>query len=453
MKRDINALLQMRATLQARIAELAELQKDGEVGLTDEQKTEFDAKVVEFDAVQKDIERLRKAEEAAAAVAEPIATALDLDLGPAQNRTFAVQPPRREPGHAFAMFLMAQAARHRFGTPMQDWLISHNAPDIAATLNTGENSEGGYIVPPDWRAELIPLLSARAVIRPLCRSIPMPYGRLTMSRQTASASAEYGAELDVIPTSEPAFGTFSMTWKKLTCLVPISNDLLRYSNPQVYSIVRDDMLKVMALREDRAFLRDDGSGDLPKGLKNWCIADNKIEATDTHTLSTADAAIAIRLDLAKAKLKLTKGFFPLDPGTTYWLLNPTAHSFLESLTSPLGGLLFPEMSNEMLAGLPYRVSMQTPENLGTGTNESEIYLADFSEIYLGDSMQLQTAVSTEAVLNIAGTPVNLFQQDATAVRAISEHDFAPRQEGAIAMLTKVAYGSPANAPPPPPPGP
>ncbi|WP_236638012.1 phage major capsid protein [Mangrovicoccus ximenensis] len=97
----------------------------------------------------------------------------------------------------------------------------------------------------------------------------MPAGQLRHARQTGSATASYGTELAKIAESEPSFDKLDQSYKKLTALVPVSNTLLRQSGMGIAMIVRDDILRVMALREDIAFLRGDGSANTPTGMRNW----------------------------------------------------------------------------------------------------------------------------------------------------------------------------------------
>ena len=47
--------------------------------------------------------------------------------------------------------------------------------------------------------------------------------------------------------------------RKLTAMVPVSNDLIRRSPIGVEEIVRDDLVQTIARREDLAFLRGDGA--------------------------------------------------------------------------------------------------------------------------------------------------------------------------------------------------
>jgi HK97 family phage major capsid protein len=100
----------------------------------------------------------------------------------------------------------------------------------------------------------------------------MPAGNLTIPRLAAGATAGYQGELDDISSSQETFDDLQLNAKKLTALVPVSNDLIRRAPSNIEAIVRDDMVQSLARREDLAFLLGDGSGNSPIGLLNLCNA-------------------------------------------------------------------------------------------------------------------------------------------------------------------------------------
>ena len=112
---------------------------------------------------------------------------------------------------------------------------------------------GGFLVPEEYSTELIEYLRPLSVIRSMNPVIvPMPVGSISIPAMTGGATAEYIGEGSNIAVSQPAFGQIKLTWKKLATLVPISNDLIRFSSPQADAIVRDDLVAAMAQREDAA---------------------------------------------------------------------------------------------------------------------------------------------------------------------------------------------------------
>lgn len=417
----------LRAQVQQRVAALAAIEAGG-TELTAEQLEAFAADTAEFDRLTAQIERAQRAEAISAAAAQPV--------DPVPGRAAATVPATaRAPivaGSNLAVMVMAIAAGGRDNQAAALHAEGMGFPDVAAALNRSTPSAGGYIVPPGYVREMIELARADSVIRAFgVRSVPMPNGQLNMGRQNGAATAGYIGESVDITKSEPTFGNLVLTAKKLTSLVPVSNDLVRYSDPAALGIVMDDMRNVMGLREDLAFIRDDGTGDLVKGLRYVTDSGNIFAANATVNLAniTADAgkarALIKRANIAQRNLG--------------WLFHTDVEQYLMDLRTSDGSLAFPEMVNGMWRGLPYKTTNQIPTNLGGGSNATEVYLVEFSQALIGDAASMVLDVSTEASYKDGSTLVSAFSRDETVVRAISAHDFGLRQTKACAVITGVTW--------------
>jgi len=310
--------------------------------------------------------------------------------------------------------------------------------EIAKALTTSTDETGGgggFLVPEEYSTELIEYLRPLSVVRTMNPVIvPMPVGSISIPAMTGGATAEYIGEGSNIGVSQPAFGQIKLTWKKLATLVPISNDLIRFSSPQADAIVRDDLVAAMAQREDAAFIRDDGTNDTPKGLRYWIADDNIIPANGTVNLAN------VAIDLGKAILALEENNIKfLRPG---WLISPRTKYYLTTLTDDNGNYVFKdEMAGGTLLNFPFAVTSQIPSNLGTGANESEVYFVDFADAIIGESSLVELAVSEEAAYYNGSSVVAAFSLDQTVIRAIARHDFALRRSVAGAVLTAVKWGA------------
>lgn len=304
---------------------------------------------------------------------------------------------------------------------------------IGAILNSATSSAGGITIPLPQTEALIELLTARTVVRRAgARVFNMPAGKIRMAKQTGRATATYGAELAATAPSEPTFGNLDQAFKKLTAFVPVSNDLIRQSSVRMAMVVRDDLVNVMALREDLAFLRGDGLSNTPKGIRNWAPVANWSATGVAKTAAAAETA------LRGAVSKVEDADVAMLAGA--WFMRAAAKNWIASLKDAVSGAtLFPMVEDGELLGYPIYTTSQIPNNLGAGTNETEIYFADMSEMMIGDAMQLQLAVSTEAAYVDAGTTHSAFQKDMTLFRAISEHDFAPAHDAAIAGCNGIGW--------------
>lgn len=421
-KLDITSLIHQRGEVQAKIAELAKLESEGNE-LSAEQIENFDALSLEFEDLSKKIARQQAAEKMAATSAEPVDSSL----------SFAEAKQPREKG--FALSVMVRSLVSSKGDPRGAAEYAENqcgAPEVAAALSTSTDSAGGFIVPPGYIPEIIELLQPMSVIRSLgARTMPMPGGTLTIPKIASGSSASYGSENNDIAISEQVFGDLKLTKKKLTAMVPISNDLIRFSSPQANNLVRDDVITSMALREDLGFIRDDGTGDLPKGLRYWAPAANLITANAVINLQN------VKNDLGKLELALLAASVKmLQPG---WIFTPTILVFLTNLLDGNGNTAFPELALGTLRGKPFRTTTQVPNNLGVGSDESEIYLTDFADTLIGEATGLILDISTEGSYMDGATLVSAFSRDQTLVRAITEHDFGMRHDASVAVLIGVTW--------------
>ena len=337
----------------------------------------------------------------------------------------ALNPEDRGVAAGFMVHALANAGGDRDKAVRLLEAGGHSA--ISAALSGASESAGGVTIPRAQASELIELLRARVVVRAAgARTLPMPAGELRHARQSGAASASYGAEAAAIMPSEPSFEPVEQKFRKLTGLVPISNSLLRHSGVAMAALVRDDLLKVMALREDLAFLRGDGLNNTPKGLRNWMLAANWPVAAVAATAAAAE--VAIRRAVSKvedADVRMLK---------SGWIMRASAKNWLASLKDANGNPLFPSVDlRGELQGYPIHVTSQVPDNLGAGGDETEIYFGDFDEAMIGDSMALTIGSSTEAAfVDGSGDWVSAFQNDLTLMRSISEHDFAPAHDEAFA---------------------
>lgn len=359
------------------------------------------------------------------------------------------------------IFGARQAAKEVYGE--EHW--------VTKALVTAIGSAGGFIVPPDVANEVIELLRARAVVRAAGpRNMPMPRGTMTLPGQSSPATASYGSENKAIASSQPGLRQIVASYKKLTALVPVSNDMMRYSDPAIDAFVRDDLVKIIALREDLAFLLGDGTLDTPRGFLNfangWVISNGGTggvwsqSANSTFAVNGADPANTTggnfitsnaTYTLATAAQELGGAVNRLDtanvPDTKRrWFFNPRIKNYLYNVQNSLGLYVYrDEMNKGTLLGYPFSITTQIPVNFwdaaGTNKDLSFIFLAEMDESIILDSMQLELAVSREGtyVDAVTSATVSAFQSDQTIIRAIAEHDFQLRHDQSVAVIQGVRW--------------
>jgi HK97 family phage major capsid protein len=313
---------------------------------------------------------------------------------------------------------------------------------VIKALMAGDATAGGFLVAPEFSTEVIELLRAQSVVRAMNPVVmPMDQGTLSIPKLTGGATAAYTGESQNIASSQQTTGMLDLVWKKLAALVPISNDLLRFSttNPSADGVVRDDIVNALALREDLAFIRGDGLSGTPKGLRNWCPTAN-LDATNTSVNLanvTTDLGNLVLL-LKNANVRMLR---------TGWLFSPRTENYLMTVRDGNGNFAFrDEMLLGRLWGFPYKTTTQIPITLnytGSTDDESENYICDFADAVIGESSEILIDASSNAAYyetSPAAAVVSAFSRDETVIRAIARHDFGMRHDASVAIHPDVAWG-------------
>ena len=369
--------------------------------------------------------------------------------------------------------MMAYGGGNLFNARQASMEIYGERHPVTRALVASTGPAGGFIVPPDYMNEVIELLRPAAAVRGSNpRVIPMPRGTMTLPGQASPAVASYGTEGSQIASSQQSLKQIVASYKKLTALVPISNDLMRYADPAIDAMVRDDLVQVIALREDLAFLLGDGTQAAPMGFTGFANAWVTSQGgTAGVWSSSADSTAAVNAVLNNPQVGQNGGNF-ITSNETYsettvvgeltglinrldtanvpeksrvWFMHPRTYNYLFGLLNSLGLYVFrDELSRGTLYGLPFKKTTQIPINIWdpTGTNKdcSFIILAEMNEAMILDSMSLELAVSREgSYTDAGGNTVSAFQYDQTLIRAITEHDFQLRHDSGCAVLQFVRW--------------
>ncbi len=356
-------------------------------------------------------------------------------------------------GDSFAQYVRCLAAgrndKEKAVKIARGWGYNDVAEKLAASnekaMSAGDPLAGGFLVPPEFSSDVIELLRASGVIRSLNPVVvPMNSGSLKMPRITSGTTATYVGENTNINKTQIATGQLTLTFKKLAALVPISNDLLRYSAPAADGIVRDDIVRSISAREDQAFLRDDGTSGTPTGLKYQINPANKFNANASVSLAnvTTDLGKAMRY-IMDANIALTPQQGASGTGARAgWIFAPRTWQYLVTVLTTNGVYAFrDEMLRGTLWGYPFRVTTQVQTTLGTNSLQSEVYFGCFEHAVIGESTGLIVDASQEAAYHDGSNVVAAFSQDQTVIRVLAEHDFALRHDKAFSLIENVSWGA------------
>lgn len=425
----IEELRRQRATINDQVQSLAALEAEG-AELSAEQLAQFTQLQSQFDDLTAKIERMESAEKAAALVAKPVTS-----QGNSAPGIIVKEEAKQYKGAGMARLVMSMAAAQGDITLAANFAANElNDQKLAAVINTAAGS-GGALVPTNMQNEVIELLRDRAIVRKLgARSIPLPNGNLSIPRLAGGSTASYTGEGKDVKASGASFDDVKLSAKTLICMVPVSNQLIGRAGFAVEQLILSDIISGIATREDKAFLRDDGTNDTPKGMKK--VAE---DAGRTVAWSGTDYSLnAIDAYLDSMILKVLDGNSNmLNSG---WGMSNRSYMKLMGLRDGNGNKVYPEMTQGMLKGYPVLRTSAIPVNLGTGGNESEIYFADFSDVLIGEDGAMTVDFSKEATyVDADGQMVSAFARNQSLVRVITEHDIAFRHLEGLVLGTKVTW--------------
>ncbi|MCL2071177.1 MAG: phage major capsid protein [Oscillospiraceae bacterium] len=149
---------------------------------------------------------------------------------------------------------------------------SHNIPYRAAfwnamrykmvtnDLNTGVDSQGGYLVPDEFNGFLVKSLTEHNVMRQLARVIQTSHGSLQIPIASAKGTAAWINEVGTIPVSDEEFGQVTLGAHKLGTMIKVSHELLNDSEFSVETFLASDFGRRIGTLEEEAFIIGDGKG-------------------------------------------------------------------------------------------------------------------------------------------------------------------------------------------------
>jgi HK97 family phage major capsid protein len=318
--------------------------------------------------------------------------------------------------------------------PTLKWLAH-----VKTTLTAGTAATAGDMILPQYDTEWIALLRNNAVVRSIARTIPMPRGATSRRKQTGSATAYYQGETDKMIPSNLSVGRVSLSYKKLTALSVISNDLIRFSAGEADRMVEEDFLLVVGLREDRAFLVGNPPTDAgsPQGIRFQTAAANVFANTGV-TLA------AFQADLTSAISKVQASNVPATPANSYFLISASTFWKIYALATTTGDMIFASMLNATspnLFGFPVRITTQLEvTNSWIGANGGMIIFCHAPSLEIHDSMArtVATYVGGAYYDPILAAVASGISNDETVVTCISEHDFLQVYDTAAAVITGYA---------------
>jgi HK97 family phage major capsid protein len=363
----------------------------------------------------------------------------DVDTGSRGQRLDLVNKARREQTQNYALYNPDNAAAQ-----MNGW-TKNSGEFLQAALNvlpkSAENrdlrhkildysekvpSEGGILVPEEWRSDIMTRALEIAVVRPRAVVVPMPTGKLRWPAvdMTTEVGEVYGGmvfswvdEGGTITPSDATFAAIALEANKLAGGALIPNELLKDA-AALTTWVMTNLPKGIGQFEDLGFLKGNGVKK-PLGALH---ADNPALITVGGEVGQPAATITWNNVLAMFARLLPESF-----ASSVWVITPDAIPEIFSMALPVGTGGSAVMLGEgqgtqslpmSMLGRPIIWSRKAPAVLGT---KGDISLVDLSQYVIGDTQDVRIDQSEHVS----------FWTDKTAFRIIERVDGQPAQLSAL----------------------
>jgi HK97 family phage major capsid protein len=287
-------------------------------------------------------------------------------------------------------------------------------------------SEGGILVPEEWRSDIITRSLETAVVRPRAVVVPMPTGKLRYPAVDMSTEVGevYGGmvfywmdEGGTITPTDPSFAAVTLEANKLAGGALVPNELLKDASA-LQTWIMATLPKGIGQFEDVGLLKGNGVKK-PLGALH---TDNPALITASKDVGQPAASITWTNVLSMFSRLLPESY-----DSAVWVITPDAIPEIFTMALPVGtggsAVMLGEGSGpgrlpQSLLGIPIIWSRKAPAVLGT---KGDISLVDLSQYVIGDTQDMRIDTSEHVS----------FWTDKTAFRIIERLDGQPLQLSAL----------------------
>lgn len=254
----------------------------------------------------------------------------------------------------------------------------------------GRDPDGGYLVRPEYRNTLLSIMEQYGLARQRCTVIPMKTTELVMPKLTGGVQVYWIGEGQTIPQTQPTFGEFRMTVKKLAALVPMTSELLDDSSIAIANLLGMLFGQALAKEEDRVvFTGNVTAGDPFNGVLNTTGvgAYTMGAGCTTYAKVTADDLADV---IASQPASLIDG--------AQWYFHRTILNVLRKLKDKDDNYIWAQPTADgqpgTIWGYPYTLCELMPKVAdGSQNGKPFMFFGNLQHYYIGDRQQMTIARS------------------------------------------------------------
>jgi len=448
-----------RASLTAQMASLMDAADEKGEPLDAEQDDKWTGLKANVDQLDKHIGRLQDMErinvQRAAPVrgADPIQAAESRSGMATGGHPIMLRQKEIEPWRPFVRLVLANARAQgnwfmagEIAKANEQWMAE--TPEVAgackAAVAVGTTSDATWAGPLVQYQNLTEAFAE--YLRPLTligripglRNVPF---KVRVPRMTGASTVNWVGEAAPKPLSALAFDSITLDFAKIAGIIPLTEELVRFSSPSAETIVRDELAAAIIQFMDAQFVDPSkaATGISPASITNGVTA---ITPSGTN-------AAALRSDVARLMQTFLTANMSL--ASAVWIMTQGTAMRIGLMNNTLGQPEFPGISvnGGTFAGIPVVASENLPSTTGSPTEGYPIILAKANEILLADDGQVTIDASREASLQMESTPdspatgstilTSLWQNNMIAIKAERFINWTKRRSNAVQYIAGAAY--------------
>ncbi|MFZ2252601.1 MAG: phage major capsid protein [Minisyncoccia bacterium] len=447
----IGAYESTRTAKQARMDEIQDAVTGAGRTKDASEREEYDTLKSELDGIDAELKDLRERELRVTKDATVITRANTPAEGSALRAAHGsvVLRQRPEKGVAFTRLLGAKylAMQHHCAP----WDIAKRWTDtpevemilraaVAAGTTTDTTFAESLVELNNISGEFIDMLRAKEVISRLTGIDRVPFNT-KIPRGTGDPTAYWVGEGDVKPLSRSAFDSIELTFAKVAGIVPMTQELMMFSNPSAEVKVRDGLLAAVAYLTDRDFL--DPTKAVSTGISPASVTNGVTGISATGT--TADA---FRADFASMLTEFAEA--NEDPSGVVIVMTPQQALKLGLMRNTLGNKEFPDitMNGGFIEGFPVLTTTNIAATGGSPTDGYPIIAVNAPNIAMAEG-GIEVDISREASLQMNDSPdspetastvmVSLWQRNLVAIKAERFITWKKKRDTSVQLITHAKY--------------
>ncbi len=274
--------------------------------------------------------------------------------------------------------------------------IIRNDENRLKVLSTDRDPNMGYLVPEEYRLEVMKRSMDASIIRPRATVIPMAHNTLNLNYEDTRPATYWTAEGATKTTTSAKIGRAQLSLNKMATIMLITDELLEDSGINLMDYVTNLLAEAIAEEEDNVFMNGTGTTQ-PNGI-------------DSYTFTTVDAGGNVGWqDLVDAKFSLPQAY----RNNAVWIAHRRTIALLNNMADDNNRPLLVDIE-----GGTKTVALGLPVLEHNNMDQSKIFLGDLKRFIIGEKSGMKFDTTNTATV---GDHSN-FERDTTSLRVVKRVD-------------------------------